>query len=69
MSYCRIGEDQSQVYAWRGERYYTYLSEGLNFTDRTRKAFYNRLVKLKAAGVKVPARALRRLRRELGEQK
>lgn len=68
MSYCRIGQPGSQVYAYcNGISYVTVLAGGhITFRDRGRKRFYDRLLNLRAAGVKVPKSAFTRLERELG---
>lgn len=69
MSYCRFNKGKSDVYAYgSGVGFRTILAGGqIDFTDRSRRKFYERLCKLKEAGLKIPAVALKRLREELGD--
>ena len=65
MSYCRGPDSDVYVYG-DGEGYNIHLSGGhISFRFKTRRGLYNRLLKLKAAGIRVPKRAFDRLRREL----
>lgn len=65
MSYCRGPDSDVYVYG-DGEKYNIHLSGGLiSFHFKTRRGLYNRLKKLKAAGIKITQRAFAPLEHEL----
>lgn len=72
MAYCRMGEDSdvhAMSYWYEGEELWEIRTEGWGVIEESRRGTLAALLYLKELGNQVPMSAIRRLRREIEEEK